>query len=481
MRAILLIAFSFACYGQGQLQLMMSQSAAAASSNIALVQTAPDCKNTTSGDITCTFGTAVGAGHLITIEQFNYATTAGTSTTPTMTGETFAQAASLVTAGQGSVEFWYATNTAGGQTVVTVKPAAGASHPASAVVSEWSGIATSSALLGCSAAATAIGSSTQWFTQPGNGTAANDLAIGAVYDRASTSRTNTPDTGWTALQKSTNTSDGDEGFTQYLLNGIASQYTSRGVLSASGNYWAGTCAYKSAVAGSAPSGNQPTMYTGFENSTNGTTLTTAILLAGLNGGLDGVFSFTGASNFTVSTSAQQNNLNASSVNGSTYAAATGTRGISMTGTATTAIITFADTPATLTTSIMFKVPTADTVLHSFLTVTGNGSADYAAAQTGNNNSHIHLECLSGDSSDIDITTKIGSWLFAMVKYVKGGTHALRLYDTSGTQFGAEVTCAATGTTNPVSVGFGQSHNQTVTQTLLFDNWLIDMTGTWPLK
>jgi hypothetical protein len=240
--------------------------------------------------------------------------------------------------------------------------------------------------------------------------------------------------------------------------------------------------FKGANTGSAPSGLSPTFYSNFETGNNGDTLTPTVMQAATKGACQ---AWTGTTpQMTISTSAQQSLHSNVTVNGVTYTDSGSTRGVKYDngeGTNSYQMCTFADSASSFTVSgyVLFHGLAAFGDRISFMTVGGAGAADYAAAQVYNGS--VLLETLGGDSSTYSVS--YDHWYYFSINYVAGGTHSLKIYDTTDWSLLSTLTHAATGTNNPVSYSFGNSHND-ITHTsgayLYFDNIVADATGTFPL-
>src|SRR5580704_5329727 len=179
-------------------------------SNIQLVQSVPCEQSAITGSFTCTL-TATGTGHLLTAQEFDFANIPGTPATPA--GWTQDCVKNNGTAGQ--ITFFSYPNAPAGIASVTFTPSSGAS---SAVVSEWSGAATSSPFDGCDGYVDNGASGAYWFSGA-KLSSQTDLAIGAALNRTNDANGFAPSDVWTALTDAPQTITGNEGWTAYIANG----------------------------------------------------------------------------------------------------------------------------------------------------------------------------------------------------------------------------------------------------------------------
>jgi hypothetical protein len=251
-----------------------------------------------------------------------------------------------------------------------------------------------------------------------------------------------------------------------IINGLQSQFTFEAT-GDSHNYGCGVALYKSAVAGTTPPGNLQGWYCDFENSTNGTTLTTTILNAGCHGGYQ--TNVTVGTGFTVSTAASQPLNSAAVVNGTSYSSA-GTRGISYdlsTSPVQKSALTL-QTPQANVSAIGFFTISDNSQLYDIFDVTASGT-DFTIAQVQTGTPGIVLECVSGNSTALPIS--LNTSYAIEFDYRAGGTHTMRLYTgspTYSTLVGTK-TCAATGSNNVTKVEWGQGHSSVGTGHLYIDN------------
>ncbi len=456
-------------------------------SNITLVNSTA-CFSNSGTSYSCTIpSTAAGDGLIIIQED---ADNPSAPTVPTgVTGSTCVTDHSYAQSNnEGRQTYFNCPNISAGTTTVTLHVAS--SGHSAVNVREYSGLATSSLLDTIVAAKTVTTSTTTEFSNP-LATSQTDLAVTSCSEGATATSNMAAGTGWGNGKKFVQTADATDSYAADMLN-VQGQIT--GILTGdSHNYTCILALYKSAVAGTPPTGNTPTAYSDFENSTNGTALTSAILIAGTHGGS---CTWTGTSSgMTVSTSGEQATVQNVTTNGVTYTAPdAGTRGIAFDATVGgNATCTWVGGNATTASAgVWWKAPASQdaTSPDSFITIGGNGAADYADAQllqVSGGTRRVILEapsCGACASSFITLPT-LATWYMVTVQYVGGGTHSLSIYDTSGSQVGSTLTAAATGTNRPVSIQFGNSHGTagtTGSNPYYFDNLLMDyVNGTFPLK
>jgi hypothetical protein len=271
---------------------------------------------------------------------------------------------------------------------------------------------------------------------------------------------------WGNLKDYPQPNDTTDSFSGDIRNGLKSQFTYEAT-GDSHTYVCGVACYKSAVAGSTPAGNLQGWYCDFENSTNGTTLTTAILNAGCRGGNQN--NVTVGTGFTVATAAQQTQVSASVVNGTSYSGAGGTRGLSYdlsTNPVQKSALTLQSGQAHLVTLGFFTI-SDNSQLYDIFDVTASG-LDFIIAQVQTGSPGIILECTSGNSAALSIS--LNTSYAIEFEYNAGGTHTMRLY--TGSSYGTLVgtkTCAATGSNNATKVEWGQGHSAVGTGHLYIDN------------
>lgn len=450
----------------------------AASSNNVLVQSAICSNGSGTGTYNCTLS-ATGTGNLILIQEADLGASAAAPSVPTDGGDTFVQDCTNAVASNGRLTYFSFPNSVSGRTTFAINPTASISQ---ATIEEWSGMATASPLDVCVGALHST-SDVSWLS---NSLAATqtDLAIGATYDRVNNTDNFTSGDVWTAIPPCLNPgnhcgnpTDGDGYFVQYIKNGLKSHFTSVGTINNSRFIQNGLALYKSAVVGSAPSGNLVTGLSDFENGANGNTLTAAIAAGGSHGvcsePTNWSFGVGAGTGFTVATAAQQNNFTQNTTNGTTYAAAAGTRGISYDLSTSPVNQTLCAFPATVSqASLVAEVNiSSNAQLYSILQINGSGGTDRLGAQVQTGSVTIVAEC--GGASGSGIAFTLGTNIAIFVQYVQNGTGTVKVY--GGTNYGTLLgtsTCALTNTA-ATSAEFGQTHNAVGSGTLIIDNMAVD--------
>ena len=454
----------------GQARIFQTGSA----SNIQLVQSVECVQSGTSGSYACTLA-PTGTGHLLTAQEFDFANTPGTPVTPA--GWTQDCVKNNGTAGQ--ITYYSYPNAPSGIASVTFTPSSGTS---SAVVSEWSGMATSSPFDGCDGYVDNKAAGAYWFSGA-KLSSQTDLAIGAAINLTNDANGFAPADVWTVLKDAPETVSGDEGWTAYIANGSQSPFTALGTMTSAVEVFGTVALYKSAVAGTAPTGALVSSYSDFESGTNGTSLTTAILNAGTHGMGINQWTLNNASGFTVCAAGSLPSYSNTTTNGTTYAAESGTRGICYDmpsgGQAYEAI------PAenlTVTAYVNVNVGTNVTSYSSPVIVQAAGLD--AAGFAINSSGQLALECSFANPQDYPISpatlavanTTYGIWL----QYVGGGMHSIKIYSnpTTNPQLIGTATCPAQGSNYATEVGIGEFHTGVVglAGTREFDSFMWDVSG-----
>lgn len=443
-------------------------------SNTQLVQSVACQQSGTSGNFACTLA-PTGTGHLLTAEEFDFANAPGTPATPA--GWTQDCVKNNGTAGQ--ITFFSYPNAPSGITSVTFTPASGAS---SAVVSEWSGMATSSPFDGCGGYVDNASVGAYWFSGA-KLSSQTDLAIGAALNRGNLPNGFAPGDVWTALTDAPQSQGPDEGWTEYIANGSQSPFTALGTTNSPVDVLATVALYKSAVAGTETTGALVSSFSDFEASTDGTALTTQILNAGTHGmGID-LWTLNSSSAFTVCAAGSLPFYSNTTTNGTTYAAGEGTRGIcfnTQSGGEAYELIPAGN--LTVTTYVNVNVGT-NIASHSapvFVGTPGVDGAAFAISSSG----QLELECSSANPQDYPISpaasavanASYGIW----IQYVGGGTHTLKIYSnpTTSPSLIGTATCPAQGTNYATEVGIGEFATGAagLTGTREFDSFMWDVSG-----
>ena len=139
---------------------------------------------------------------------------------------------------------FYLENCPSGITTVTVTPGTSTS---SALVIEYSGVATSSALDAVISATKYTATSTSW-TSNSIVTSITDLLIGVVWTRNDGDANFTSTGAWSNVASAHNSTDGDDLFVQEQLNAAAGTYNASGTADSS-SFVSGIASFKAAAAG----------------------------------------------------------------------------------------------------------------------------------------------------------------------------------------------------------------------------------------
>ena len=298
----------------------------------------------------------------------------------------------------------------------------------------------------------------------------NALALGAVYNRVNSTDTYSALDNWTTLKASGDSGDGDQLFTEYIINGLPSWFTASGSLNNSRTQVAQTCVYASAIAGFS-SGNQPPLYARFDDGgTNGTTTTDSLTTNATHS--ENVVSTGTASPDTGAVYSNTQTISPATpvfANGVKYT----TSSISMSydlgqngaNARTVKWTPRAATNASFSWGCHLYFPEVSDAVNPFtiIGVVTAGGADRAELAIQNDNWTI--EAVSGDSTPQSLTGHLNQWIWVTGLYngTGSGNHKMRVYTCSsgcGTQsnwtlLGTEATQAVTGTNAAVSFAIGR--------------------------
>jgi hypothetical protein len=473
-------------FGQQAQQVLISIGGAAASNIILLHSTT--CNNTTGATtVVCTVPSTTAGSFLEITEE-----DADNPAAPSLpTGEaTAVQDGTFPASANGRTTIFHVASSNGGVTTITGHPAT--STHSSMNVREYTGVSSSAPLDAITAGSTYLSNVSTASPLTDTLSASQiDLVIAVCSEGSSANSHYVAGPGFGNIADFPQPNDATDTAAVDLLNGTKGQYT--GYFTAdSHNHNCVLALYKSAVAGSAPSGDFPSVYADFENSTNGTTVTAAILAAGthggpcqINGAGAGGWTLTGAA-LIVSTSGEKATVNTHTTQGTTYTAPdSGTRGLRYDpgNGGATANCALQTSQGTVTAGVWWQSPATvpDTTTHSVLTVANPGN-DFAAISLVAGQSYMVCETFGGDSA-IHIAISASTWYRLTVQYIAGGTHSCAVYDASGTQVGSTATHAATGNFKVTTVEVGNSHGGagTVGNFAYVDNLVIDwLNNTFPI-
>jgi hypothetical protein len=467
---ILLCGASF-----GQNLPLMGVGVGGALSNIRLIQSVAASNTTTGADYSVTVA-ATGAGNGLIILQNDADNPAAPSVPTGVTGSTCVTDHTEASAANGRDTIFSCPNISSGITSVSIHRVSGHS---SANVREYSGMKTSSML-------DSVVSTQNNFTSGGNplnsptlASTQTDLGIGWCSQGSSTNVHGALVGEWGNLKDYPQPNDTTDSFAGDILNGLQSQFTYEAT-GDSHTYVCGVATYKSAVPGATPLGNLQGWYCDFENSTNGTTVTLAIFNAGCHGGNQ--TNVTIGTGFTIATAAQQTQLSPAVVNGTSYAGASGTRGISYDlSTNPVQKMTFHLQASQASISLLgFFTISDNSVLYDIVDVSAAG-ADLIVAQVQTGTPGIILECTAGNSAALSISLNTSYAIGLDFREGAGGTgtHKLSIW-TGAPSYSTLVgtkTCASTGSNLATIVEFGQGHSAVGTGHLYVDNLQISNGST----
>lgn len=457
-------------------------------SNITLVHSTAGFSNSGTSYVVTIPSTTAGNGLIIIQEDADNPAAPGVPTGVTgstcVTDGTFAQ-----TNNDGRQSVFNCPNISAGITTVTLHVAA-TGHSA-VNIREYSGLAAASMLDAIVAAKTLTTATTTEYSRT-LATSQTDLAVTSCTEGATATSNMATGTGWGNGTKFVQTADATDSFAADMLN-VQGHVT--GILNGdSHNYTCLLMLYKSAVAGTPPGGILASFYSDFENSTNGTTVSAAILAAGTHGG-NCTWGGTFNTNLTVSTSGEEPTVQNVTTNGVTYTAPdSGTRGIRMDPSTTgggAGSCTWIGGAPTVSAGVWWKAPasTDATSPYDFFVIDGSGGSEFAIAQllqlSGGTNRVILETSLCGACSGSFITLPaMNAWYMVSLQYVQNGLGSLAIYDTSGAQVGSTIT-QSLGNFAPVSVGIGDFHGSigtTASNFYYYDNLRADiLAGTFPMK
>jgi hypothetical protein len=403
------------------------------------------------------------ATNLLTAQEFDFDSNPSSPTPPT----SWTSDCSLNSSSKGRTTYFSYPNNPGSITSVAFTPA---QTYASWAMEEWSGAATTTTFDACSTESNFYG---VYSVSIPASSAQIDLAIGTNRNWTNAAGTYAPTGNWTALEDAPATAAGGEGWTEYIVNGVKSQFSETATSAAVDSYRS-AAVYKSAVTGTAPTGNLTTGYCDFEAGTDGNTLTTALLQAGCHGAgaIAGQWSFNSTGQ-TVCTAGQINSLSNTSTNGVTYAG-TGTRGYCQDLTQNGPYISYTFAKAVNQASVLVYIKTSTDVTsntQSIAFITDGTGGDYAGLSIDAATNKWNLECKT-TQPDFSFAPIASTEYILSVQYVASGTHTGKIYNSSGSLLGTQ-TCASEGAYPAANIHIGQSHNEASTGTLEIDNLMWD--------
>jgi len=254
--------------------------------------------------------------------------------------------------------------------------------------------------------------------------------------------------------------------------------------SAAGNldamtYYVGNVYIDSALGGGPP----PSAYIDFENSTNGTTITTDVLAASTHCG-NGIWSLTTSpiNGMTISTDAQKQLPSPVTTCGTRYTDVTGTRGLryDISQTARYAAYNWSTTSNRASVGFFYKITVTDTNYYSVFNINGRSGLDYAVLNI--HDGAIRLE-VGSQISSAPISISPNTWYWITMQYNAGGTHHLQVYDTTNWTLLGDISNGATGNDSPGGISMGRTGSETGYPSAYwyYDNVIVDyLTAKFPI-
>lgn len=256
-------------------------------------------------------------------------------------------------------------------------------------------------------------------------------------------------------------------------------------------YYVGNMYVNSAVGGGFP----PTTFSDFENSTDGTTLTSTIIANGTHCG-NLVIAAHGATttSMTVSTAAQKAQVTAKTACGTNYTDSGGTRGIKFNVGATTSFyysLTWVSTSDNATAGFWVKtdIPTSDTGFYAMGSIANGLGSDFASLMISNGLMYLETQANPNGSPDTGskFSYTISTWYYITIqfkKYIDGTTkHSFNIYDTSAGLLSAQTKAAQSSSPsapNEFTLGRG-GDSGTPTASVWIDGLSLDYaTGVFPI-
>ncbi len=242
-------------------------------------------------------------------------------------------------------------------------------------------------------------------------------------------------------------------------------------------YYVGNIYVNSPLGGGPP----PSMYLDFENSVDGTTITTDILAASTHCG-NGLWSLTNnpITGMTISTAAQKQLHSPVTTCGQQYTDTTGTRGLryDMSQTSRYAAYAWSTPSSSASVGFYFKIGVTDTNYYSAFAIVAGGG-DYAVLHI--RGGAIYIETWTGTTTPIPISQD--AWYWVTMQYNAGGTHHLQVYETVNWTLLGSASNAATGNYKPTGIEIGRTGSETGYPSTYwyYDNVVVDyLNGTFPI-
>lgn len=229
-------------------------------------------------------------------------------------------------------------------------------------------------------------------------------------------------------------------------------------------------------------GPPPSAYIDFENSTDGTTITTDILAASTHCG-NGIWSISTdpITGMTISAPGQKQLPAPVTTCGVQYSDATGTRGLQydMSQTQRGAVYKWSTTSSSASVGFFYKITISDDNYYSAFAVDGGGE-DYAMLNIHGGSMYLETRTV-GLSNPIPMSPNV--WYWVTIQYNAGGTHYMQVYDTISWTLLGSVSGPATGNNQPSAIALGRNGSETGYPSAYwyYDNIVIDyQTAKFPI-
>lgn len=375
---------------------------------------------------------------------------AGAAGVPTCSGCTFVADGNFLNGASGHMNWFHSTVLPAGATSITINSTSGHS---SANVRIYTGL--SGALDVISAAETTNASSSILTTAPLT-TTQTDLSLGWCKEGITTAAGMSPRGVWANGTDFPQPNDGTDTFVADVQNAVLSQFMATMSATSTQSYACGVVSYKSAVTGSAPTGNSPAFWVNGAGNANSTAASVANMQTGTYGGYTWVLTGSGGQTWTTACHhALSNNV---TVNGVTYTPGTdpGTTGLSyvMDTNPATAFEAF-NLPATGVASFVMSgwyfTPTFQTDAQRYAPAVIGDVGGTDEVDMGVRLGLIKVE--SNTNSSAGQAFADGVWGAFSMKYVNGGPFLMTLYDSTGASLGQQ-SATATSTANALTYWLG---------------------------
>jgi hypothetical protein len=257
----------------------------------------------------------------------------------------------------------------------------------------------------------------------------------------------------------------------------------------------GTSIMSAAAFGPSPTAFSTLSITDFEGSSNGTSVTEALLHAAEKGWGIGRWGFTGTA-MKFATAASQPLLTSISRlnNGTSFASGAGSLGVQyLTSTGTSYIkqdlypTNGAATSTAFSAGVWFysDIPGSDASNLDVFTLYAAGGANFANAkflQNGGGNSRTFQLEVAGGGGTSSVNVSPSTWYWLNLQYNKTGQHHLKIYAADGTTVIGTIdeTSNGVGTVQYVAIGHAAAGVPTTGYLINFDSLKVDPAGTYPL-